>query len=120
MRKTLRSGPVETARRPVPEAASGSARTEAPATVVGLEVELAELERLSLDDLRLRWRNHGAGSRRPISPEALSYVSWPIAFRQRRSAICTGKPFACWTDWRMMRRIDWPPTDHRRPIRTTA
>ena len=58
MRKTLRSGPVETARRPVPEAASGSVRTEVPATVVGLEVELAELERLSLDDLRLRWRNH--------------------------------------------------------------
>ena len=58
MRKTLRSGPIETARRPVPEAAPGSVRTEVPATVVGLEVELAELERLSLDDLRLRWRNH--------------------------------------------------------------
>ena len=36
----------------------GSVWTEAPLTAVGLEAELAELEQLSLDDLRLRWRNH--------------------------------------------------------------
>jgi len=57
MRKTLRSGPIETERRALPETA-GSARTEVPPTAMGLEAELAELERLSLDDLRLRWRNH--------------------------------------------------------------
>ncbi len=58
MRKTLRSCPIEIARRPLPEAAAGSIRTEVPPTATGLETELAELERLSLDDLRLRWRNH--------------------------------------------------------------
>jgi len=57
MRKTLRSGPIETERRALPETA-GSIRTEVPPTAIGLEAELAELERLSLDDLRLRWRNH--------------------------------------------------------------
>ena len=58
MRKTLPSGPIETAQRPLLEAAVGSVWTEAPLTGVGLEAELAELEQLSLDDLRLRWRNH--------------------------------------------------------------
>ena len=57
MRKTLRSGPIETERRALPETA-GSIQTEVPPTAIGLEAELAELERLSLDDLRLRWRNH--------------------------------------------------------------
>jgi hypothetical protein len=58
MRKTLPSGPIATAQRPLLEAAVGSVWTEAPLTAVGLEAELAELEQLSLDDLRLRWRNH--------------------------------------------------------------
>ena len=58
MRKTLRSGPKETARRRLPEAAAGSVHAEDPPTATGLEAELAELERLSLDDLRLRWRNN--------------------------------------------------------------
>jgi hypothetical protein len=54
MLKTLRSD----ARRPFQEAAAGSIRAEVPPTAVGLEAQLAELERLSLDDLRLGWRNH--------------------------------------------------------------
>ena len=58
MRKTLPSGPIETAQRPLLEAAVGSVWTEAPLTAVGLEAELAGLGQLSLDDLRLRWRNH--------------------------------------------------------------
>ena len=58
MRKTLRSSATETARRRLPEAAAGSVRAENPPTATGLEAELAELERLSLDDLRLRWRNN--------------------------------------------------------------
>jgi hypothetical protein len=58
MRKTLRSGATETVRRRLPEASAGSVRAESPPTATGLEAELAELERLSLDDLRLRWRNN--------------------------------------------------------------
>lgn len=58
MRKTLRSSAKETARRRLPEAAAGSVHAEDTATATGLEAELAELERLSLDDLRLRWRNN--------------------------------------------------------------
>jgi Protein of unknown function (DUF2924) len=54
MRKRLRSA----ARRPVQEAVAGSIGADVPPTAVGLEAELAELERLSLDELRLRWRNH--------------------------------------------------------------
>jgi hypothetical protein len=57
MRKTLRSCAMETPRRPLPETAAGSGRAEVPPTATGLDAELAELERLSLDDLRLRWRN---------------------------------------------------------------
>jgi len=60
MRKALRSGATETARRPSPGTAAGSVRAENPPSATGLEAELAELERLSLDDLRLRWRNHWA------------------------------------------------------------
>ena len=58
MRKTLRSSATETVRRRLPEASAGSVRAESPPTATGLEAELAELERLSLDDLRLRWRNN--------------------------------------------------------------
>jgi hypothetical protein len=58
MRKTLRSGATETVRRRLPEASAGSVRAESPPTATGLEAELAELGRLSLDDLRLRWRNN--------------------------------------------------------------
>jgi hypothetical protein len=57
MGKTLRSSAMETPRWPLPETAAGSARAEVPPTATGLEAELPELERLSLDDLRLRWRN---------------------------------------------------------------
>ena len=56
--KTLRSCAMEAARRPLPETAAGSVRTETPPTDTGLDAELAKLERLSLDDLRLRWRNN--------------------------------------------------------------
>jgi hypothetical protein len=45
-------------RRRLPEASAGSVRAESPPTATGLEAELADLERLSLDDLRLRWRNN--------------------------------------------------------------
>ena len=58
MRKTLRSGPSETARRSPLESASEPITAEVPSTARSLEAELAELERLSVDDLRLRWRNH--------------------------------------------------------------
>jgi hypothetical protein len=56
MRKTLRSCAIE--RRPLPETAAGSGRAEVPPAATGLGAEIAELERLSLDDLRLRWRNN--------------------------------------------------------------
>ena len=56
--KTLRSSATETVRRRLPEASAGSVRAESPPSATGLEAELAELERLSLDDLRLRWRNN--------------------------------------------------------------
>ena len=49
---------VRAARRPIQDAAAGSIPAEVPLTAVGLQAELAELERLSLDELRLRWRNH--------------------------------------------------------------
>jgi hypothetical protein len=58
MRKTLRSTATQTVRRRLPEAAAGSVRAENPPTATGLQAELAELARLSLDDLRLRWRNN--------------------------------------------------------------
>jgi hypothetical protein len=58
MRKTLRSGPIETARRPPLQSAANAIGAEVPSTTTALEAELAELERLSLDDLRLRWRNN--------------------------------------------------------------
>jgi Protein of unknown function (DUF2924) len=58
MRHTSRSGPKETVRRRLPEAAAESIHAEDPTTATGLEAELAALKRLSLDDLRLRWRNN--------------------------------------------------------------
>ena len=58
MRKTLRSGPIETARRPPLQSPANAIGADVPSTTTGLEAELAELERLSLDDLRLRWRNN--------------------------------------------------------------
>jgi hypothetical protein len=54
----LRCSATETVRRHLPEASAGSVRAESPPTATGLEANLAELERLSLDDLRLRWRNN--------------------------------------------------------------
>jgi hypothetical protein len=58
MRKTPRWGPIESVRRPLREAATASTSDEVHPIGVGLEAQLAELEQLSLDDLRLRWRNH--------------------------------------------------------------
>src|SRR5271167_4642770 len=58
MRKTLRSGPMSTAPRPHAEPATAPVSDETHTVGTGLEAELAELERLSLDDLRLRWRNN--------------------------------------------------------------
>src|SRR5258708_19120955 len=57
MRKTLRSGPMGAAPRPHAEPAAAPVSDETHTISAGLEAELAELERLSLDDLRLRWRN---------------------------------------------------------------
>ena len=59
MRKTLPSGPIETAQRPLLEAAAGSVWTEAPLTAVGLEAQLAELERLA-DDAADRSASNGS------------------------------------------------------------
>src|SRR5271167_464530 len=58
MRKTLRSRPMSTAPRPHAEPAAAPVSDETHTIGKGLEAELAELERLSLDDLRLRWRNN--------------------------------------------------------------
>jgi len=58
MRGTLRSRPIKNGRQPSPEAAAAFLPSETLPIGKGLEGELAELERLSLDDLRLRWRNH--------------------------------------------------------------
>ena len=58
MRKTLRSRAKGTARRSLPEAAAGSVHAADTTTAAGFEAELAELKRLPLDDLRLRWRNN--------------------------------------------------------------
>src|SRR5271157_1159377 len=58
MRKTLRSGPMSTAPRPHAEPAAAPVSDETHTVGAGLEAELAELERLSLDDLRLHWRNN--------------------------------------------------------------
>jgi hypothetical protein len=57
MRKTLRLGQTRTARPPL-ESAAKPIGAEAPSIARGLDAELAELERFSLDDLRLRWRNN--------------------------------------------------------------
>ena len=57
MRTTLRSGPIGTARRPPPKPTAAFLPNETHPIGTGLEGELAELERLSLDELRLRWRN---------------------------------------------------------------
>jgi Protein of unknown function (DUF2924) len=58
MRKTLRSTATQTVRRRLPEAAAGFVRAANPPTATDLQAELTELERLSLDDLRLRRRNN--------------------------------------------------------------
>jgi Protein of unknown function (DUF3489) len=58
MGKTLRSGPVETARQPRPGLIADSLHDERSPAVGSFEAELAELERLSLEDLQLRWRNY--------------------------------------------------------------
>ena len=57
MRKTQRSGPLERARRPLAEPPAALLPNEKLPFGAGVEAELAELESLSLDDLRLRWRN---------------------------------------------------------------
>jgi hypothetical protein len=74
MRKTLRWGPIETARRPPLESAANAIGADVPSTATALEAELTELERLSLDDLRLRWRNNW-GRRAP------AHVSRALLFR---------------------------------------
>jgi hypothetical protein len=68
MRKTLRSTATQTVRRRLPEVAAGSVRAGSPPTATGLQAELAELASLSLDDLRLRWRNNW----RRLAPAHLS------------------------------------------------
>jgi hypothetical protein len=74
MRKTLRSSATEAVRRRLPEAAAGSVRAENSPTATGLQAELAELECLSLDDLRLRWRKR----------------RWQCSERHVRNLIATG------------------------------
>jgi hypothetical protein len=56
--KTSRSCPIESTQRPRPESAIAPISDETDSVGAGLEAELIELERLSLDDLRLRWRNN--------------------------------------------------------------
>ena len=58
MRKALRSGPRNTAPRPHAESAAAPVSEDTHTVGAGLEAVLVELDRLSVDDLRLRWRNH--------------------------------------------------------------
>jgi Protein of unknown function (DUF2924) len=58
MRKALGSSPMSTPQRPHAEPAAAPVSDEAHTVGAGLEAVLVEPERLSLDDLRLRWRNH--------------------------------------------------------------
>jgi hypothetical protein len=84
MRKTLRSRAKGTARRSLPEAAAGFVHAEDTTTATGFEAELAELRRLSLDDLRLRWRNNwGRLTPAPLSRSLLSRV---MAYRLQAEA----------------------------------
>ena len=57
MRKTPRWGPIEMARPPLPEPGAALISDEVHPIDTSLEAGLGELERLSLGDLRLRWRN---------------------------------------------------------------
>ena len=74
MRKASRSGPIETARRPRPEPAIAPISDETGSVGAGLQAELTELGRLSLDDLRLRWRNNWGRL-------ALAHLSRGLLFR---------------------------------------
>jgi hypothetical protein len=84
MRKTLRSGPMGAAPRPHAEPAAAPVSDETHTISAGLEAELAELERLSLDDLRLRWRNNwGRLAPAPLSRGLLLRV---MAYRLQAEA----------------------------------
>ncbi len=56
--RALMAADTRGARRPPPKPTAAHLRDESFPACGGLEAELAELERLSLEDLRLRWRNH--------------------------------------------------------------
>jgi hypothetical protein len=98
MHKPLRSSGKETARRPLPEVATGSVHAEDPTTATGLEAELAERKRLLSTTCGFVGGTTGAGLRRPLSLAAYSFASWPIAFRLRRLATWIGKLFDCWSN----------------------
>ena len=57
MRRAIRSGRDAARRGPLSKSSAAAPRNEAIPVVAGLETELAALEQLSLDELRLRWRN---------------------------------------------------------------
>ena len=57
MRRAIRSGRDAARRGPLSKSSAAAPRNQAVPVVAGLEAELAALEQLSLDDLRLRWRN---------------------------------------------------------------
>jgi hypothetical protein len=66
MRKTLRSGPIGTAPPPPLESAAKPIGIEVPSTARDLEAELAKLEGLSFDDLRLQAEAFGDLDRKTI------------------------------------------------------
>ncbi len=84
MGKTFRFGPVETARQPRPGPIADSLPDERSPAGGGLEAELAELERLSLEDLRLRWRNRWG--RLPPAPLSRNLLLRLMAYRLQAEA----------------------------------
>ena len=105
MRRAIRSGRDAARRGPLSKSSAAAPRNEAIPVVAGLETELAALEQLSLDELRLRWRNRWGRLAPALLSRGLLVRLMAFAFRRRRLAIWTEGPFGCSTVWQMKR---WP------------
>ena len=103
MRRAIRSGRDAARRGPLSKSSAAAPRNEAIPVVAGLEAELAALEQLSLDELRLRWRNRWGR----LAPALLSrgLLVRLMAYRLQSEAFgdLDGRPLGCSTDWRGMR-----------------
>jgi hypothetical protein len=120
MHKPLRSSGKETARRPLPEVATGSVHAEDPTTATGLEAELAERKRLSLDDLRVRWRNNWGR----LAPTSLSrgLLFRVMAYRLQAEAFgdLDRKTVRLLEQWQIVQWQKWLPALQRRPAPMSA